>query len=101
MINQQSLKNLINFQNVSLNGTGSTVVGLTVTLFDVNLFTTGLYGCEASADPSFHTELVRKHMTILGKTLLFGRRLRESRASNSVCKPILATPHENGRGQGI
>ena len=55
------------FQNVSLNGTGSTVVGLRVTLFDVNLFTTGLYGCEASADPSFHTELVRRHMTILGK----------------------------------
>ena len=55
------------FQNVSLNGTGSTVVGLRVTLFDVNLFTTGLYGCEASADPSFHTELVRRHMTVLGK----------------------------------
>ena len=53
-------------QGVSLNGTGSTVVGVTVTLSDVNLFTTGLYGCEASADPSFHTELVRKHMTILG-----------------------------------
>ena len=58
-----------NFQNVSLNGTGSTVVGLTVTLQDVNLFTTGLYGCEASADPSFHTELVRKHMTILGNRI--------------------------------
>jgi len=57
----------VNIKNVSLNGTGSTVVGLTVTLFDVNLFTTGLYGCEASADPSFHTELVRKHMTILVK----------------------------------
>ena len=52
---------------MSLNGTGSTVVGLRVTLFDVNLFTTGLYGCEASADPSFHTALVRRHMTVLGK----------------------------------
>ena len=69
-----------------MNGTGSTVVGLTVTLFDVNLFTTGLYGCEASADPSFHTELVRKHMTILGKTQLLSLRLRESRASDSVSK---------------
>jgi len=57
----------VNIKNVSLNGTGSTVVGLRVTLFDVNLFTTGLYGCEASADPSFHTELVRRHMTVLVK----------------------------------
>ena len=50
-----------------MNGTGSTVTGLTVTLSEVNLFTTGLYGCEASADPSFHTELVRKYMAVLGK----------------------------------
>ncbi len=56
----------LTIQDVSLNGTGSTVDGLTVTLSDVNLFTTGLYGCEASADPSFHTELVRRHLTILG-----------------------------------
>ena len=38
-------------------------------LRDVTLFTSGLYGCEASAQPSFHTELVRKRMTVLGKFL--------------------------------
>ena len=43
------------------------VVGLTVTLQEVNLFTTGLFGCEASAEESFHTALVRKQMTVLGK----------------------------------
>ena len=32
----------------------------------VTLFTSGLYGCEASANPSFHTQLVRKRMTVLG-----------------------------------
>ena len=43
------------------------VVGLTVTLQEVNLFTTGLFGCEASAEESFHTALVRKQMTVLGE----------------------------------
>ena len=47
------------------------VVGLTVTLQEVNLFTTGLFGCEASAEESFHTALVRKQMTVLGKTYFF------------------------------
>ena len=42
------------------------VIGLTVTLEEVNLFTTGLFGCEASAEESFHTALVRKQMTVLG-----------------------------------
>ena len=42
------------------------VIGLTVTLDEVNLFTTGLFGCEASAEESFHTALVRKQMTVLG-----------------------------------
>ena len=42
------------------------VIGLTVTLKDVNLFTTGLFGCEASSEESFHTALVRKRMTVLG-----------------------------------
>ena len=55
------------FQDIELNGTGNTVTGLRVTFSEVNLFTTGLYGCEASADPSFHTELVRKYLTVLGK----------------------------------
>ena len=54
-----------------LNGTGRDVTGLSLTLTDVNLFTTGLYGCEASADGSFHTELVRKYMTVLGKKWQF------------------------------
>ena len=43
------------------------VDGLTVMLRDINLFTTGLFGCEASAEESFHTALVRKQMTVLGK----------------------------------
>ena len=47
------------------------VVGLTVTLQEVNLFTTGLFGCEASAEESFHTALVRKQMTVLGKNYRF------------------------------
>ena len=47
------------------------VVGLTVTLQEVNLFTTGLFGCEASAEESFHTALVRKQMTVLGKNHRF------------------------------
>ncbi len=41
--------------------------GIEVILKDVNLFTTGLFGCEASAEESFHTALVRKHLTVLGK----------------------------------
>ena len=45
------------------------VIGLTVTLKDVNLFTTGLFGCEASSEESFHTALVRKRMTVLGKKM--------------------------------
>ena len=54
------------FQNITLEGLGKTVTGLHVVFSDVTLFTTGLYGCEASADPSFHTQLVRKHLTVLG-----------------------------------
>lgn len=50
-----------------LNGTGSTVTGLTVVLGDVDLFTSGIFGCEASADPSFHTDIDRKRMTVLGE----------------------------------
>ena len=46
------------------------VDGIFVTLKDVNLFTTGLFGCEASAEESFHTALVRKQMTVLGKSTL-------------------------------
>lgn len=42
------------------------VSGISVTLRDINLFTTGLFGCEASAEESFHTALVRKQMTVLG-----------------------------------
>ena len=54
-------------QNITLEGTGKFVTGISVILKDVTLFTSGLYGCEASAHPSFHTELVRKRMTVLGK----------------------------------
>jgi len=43
------------------------VDGISVTLRDINLFTTGLFGCEASAEESFHTALVRKQMTVLVK----------------------------------
>ena len=58
-------------QNVEVHGKDpKKVVGLTVTLQEVNLFTTGLFGCEASAEESFHTALVRKQMTVLGKTYL-------------------------------
>ena len=57
------------FQNITLEGTGKFVTGISVILRDVTLFTSGLYGCEASANPSFHTELVRKRMTVLGKLL--------------------------------
>ena len=46
------------------------VDGISVTLRDINLFTTGLFGCEASAEESFHTALVRKQMTVLGKTFM-------------------------------
>lgn len=55
------------FQSITLNGTGKTVTGLHVTLRDVNLFSTGLYGCEASAEESFHTQIVRKYMTVIGE----------------------------------
>ena len=58
-------------QNVEVHGKDpKKVVGLTVTLQEVNLFTTGLFGCEASAEESFHTALVRKQMTVLGKKYL-------------------------------
>lgn len=52
---------------MTLSGKGAEVTGVTLTLADVNLHTTGLYGCEASAEPSFHTELVRKHITVIGE----------------------------------
>merc|ERR1712038_272517 len=55
----------INVQNISLDGTGETATGMRVIFQDVTLFTTGLYGCEASANPSFHTQLTRKHLTVL------------------------------------
>ena len=59
-------------QNVDVHGEDpKQVIGLTVTLKDVNLFTTGLFGCEASAEESFHTALIRKQMTVLGMFLLF------------------------------
>ena len=54
------------FQNITLEGTGKTVTGISVIFRGVTLFTSGLYGCEASANPSFHTQLVRKRMTVLG-----------------------------------
>lgn len=57
----------INIQNITLEGTGKLVTGISVILGDVTLFTSGLYSCEASANPSFHTELVRKRMTVLVK----------------------------------
>ena len=58
----------MSFQNVEVHGKDpKKVVGLTVTLQEVNLFTTGLFGCEASAEESFHTALVRKQMTVLGE----------------------------------
>jgi hypothetical protein len=47
------------------------VVSIQVTLQDVNLFTTGLFGCEASAEESFHTAVVRRQMTVLGKNEFF------------------------------
>jgi len=54
---------------VALNGSGDAAVGVSLTLADVNLFTTGLYGCEASADESFHTEIARKQLTVIGKDI--------------------------------
>ena len=55
-------------QKVDVNGDEpKRVDGITVTLRDVNLFTTGLFGCEASAEESFHTALVRRQMTVLGE----------------------------------
>ena len=64
----QSTPPLLILQNVQVHGKDpKKVVGLTVTLQEVNLFTTGLFGCEASAEESFHTALVRKQMTVLGK----------------------------------
>ena len=61
---------LLILQNVEVHGKDpKKVVGLTVTLQEVNLFTTGLFGCEASAEESFHTALVRKQMTVLGKKI--------------------------------
>ncbi len=42
--------------------------GLHVTLQSVNLFTSGLFGCEASADKSYHTELTRRKMTVVGES---------------------------------
>jgi hypothetical protein len=57
------------FQNVTIDGAGKSVSGISLTLKDVNLFTTGLYGCEASSEGSFHTDLVRKFMTVVGELL--------------------------------
>ena len=55
------------FQNVTFDGSGKSVTGISLNLREVNLFTTGLYGCEASAEGSFHTDLVRKFMTVVGE----------------------------------
>ena len=63
----QVMVNFVEFQNISLDGTGETATGMRVIFQDVTLFTTGLYGCEASANPSFHTQLTRKHLTVLGE----------------------------------
>ena len=52
---------------MTFDGSGKVVYGISLTLRDVNLFTTGLYGCEASSEGSFHTDLVRKFMTVVGK----------------------------------
>ena len=60
--------NLVYLQKVEVHGDDpKKVIGISVTLRDINLFTTGLFGCEASAEESFHTALVRKQMTVLGK----------------------------------
>ena len=48
-------------------GNGTWVSGLGLTLAAADLFTTGLYGCEASADGSYHTAIVRRHMTVIGE----------------------------------
>ena len=52
---------------MTIDGAGKSVSGISLILKDVNLFTTGLYGCEASAEGSFHTDLVRKFMTVVGE----------------------------------
>ena len=65
---QQQTYSLFHLQDIDVHGKDpKQVIGLTVTLEEVNLFTTGLFGCEASAEESFHTALVRKQMTVLGK----------------------------------
>lgn len=56
---------------MTFDGSGKAVTGLSLIFKDVNLFTTGLYGCEASSEGSFHTDLVRKFMTVIGKEVLF------------------------------
>jgi len=56
-----------NSQDVALNGSGDEAFGVSLTLSEVNLFTTGLYGCEASAEKSFHTEIARKQLTVIGR----------------------------------
>ena len=62
------LINFILLQKIDVSGDDPKKVdGIFVTLNDVNLFTTGLFGCEASAEESFHTALVRRQMTVLGK----------------------------------
>ena len=64
------LYNLVCLQKVDVHGDDPKKVdGISVTLRDINLFTTGLFGCEASAEESFHTALVRKQMTVLGKSI--------------------------------
>ena len=64
---QQQTYFLFHLQDIDVHGKDpKQVIGLTVTLEEVNLFTTGLFGCEASAEESFHTALVRKQMTVLG-----------------------------------
>ena len=56
---------------MTLDGAGKAASGLSLIFKDVNLFTTGLYGCEASAEGSFHTDLVRKFMTVVGKEIIY------------------------------
>ena len=60
---------------MTLTGSGPEVTGVTLTLANINLHTTGLYGCEASAEPSFHTELVRKHLTVMGEFISANRQM--------------------------
>ena len=94
-------------QNITLSGSGNTATGLHVIFRDVTLFTTGLYGCEASADPSFHTQLTRKHLTVLGecgwpqKSCCRNRALRKRSIAFAVkpeSRPVIVGEYKGGTG---